>query len=199
MSARVLVADLQAPEAVEPGKGAFNHPAVATKSVLGLDAATGNARDDAPLAQGQAKVPVVVAFVGVQLVRSPARSTAGFGTDGLYGVDGGEHHPRVVDVGGAHEDRERYALGVDHKMALPALFASVCWVLARFLAPLGPVPRRSPRRPGPALRAALGASDARRLLCTSPCLRQHEQDLGQRRPVRHTGPPRPSVSALPAG
>jgi hypothetical protein len=47
----VLVADLQAPEAVEPGEGAFNHPAVAAQSVLGLDAATGNARNDAPLAQ----------------------------------------------------------------------------------------------------------------------------------------------------
>jgi hypothetical protein len=54
-----------------------------------------------------------------------------------------------VDVGGAHEDRERYALGVDHKMALRALFASIRWVLARFLAPTEPVPRRSPRRPGP--------------------------------------------------
>jgi hypothetical protein len=83
-----------------------------------------NARDDAPLAQGQAKAPVVVAFVGVQLVWSPARSTAGFGTDGLDGVDGGEHHPGVVDVGGAHEDRERYALSVAHKMALRVLFAS---------------------------------------------------------------------------
>ena len=42
----VLVADLQAPEAVEPGEGAFNHPAVAAQSVLGLDAATGNAKRD---------------------------------------------------------------------------------------------------------------------------------------------------------
>ena len=33
----VLVADLQTPEAVEPGAGAFNHPAVAAQSVLGLD------------------------------------------------------------------------------------------------------------------------------------------------------------------
>ena len=40
----VLVADLQAPEAVELGEGAFNHPAVAARSVLGLDAAKGNAR-----------------------------------------------------------------------------------------------------------------------------------------------------------
>jgi hypothetical protein len=50
----VLVADLQAPEAVEPGEGAFNHLAVAAQSVLGLDAATGNARNDAPLARESA-------------------------------------------------------------------------------------------------------------------------------------------------
>jgi hypothetical protein len=36
----LLVADLQAPEAVEPGEGAFNHPVVAAQSVLGLDATT---------------------------------------------------------------------------------------------------------------------------------------------------------------
>ena len=56
----VLVADLQAPEAFEPAEGASNLPAVAAQSVPELDAATGKARDDAPLAQGQAKVPVVV-------------------------------------------------------------------------------------------------------------------------------------------
>jgi hypothetical protein len=64
----VLVADLQAPEAVEPGEGAFNHPAVAAQSVLGLDAAimTSNADTTAPIfsktplksgPSGQARVP----------------------------------------------------------------------------------------------------------------------------------------------
>src|SRR5712691_8795626 len=33
----VLVADLQAPEAVEPGERPFDHPAVASQAVLGLD------------------------------------------------------------------------------------------------------------------------------------------------------------------
>src|SRR6266496_3430233 len=33
----VLVADLQAPEAVEPGERPFDHPPVASQAVLGLD------------------------------------------------------------------------------------------------------------------------------------------------------------------
>ena len=161
----VLVTDLQASEAVEPGEGTFDHPGVSSQPVLGLDAAASDAGDDAPLSQGRPQVPMVVTFVGMQLVRPTAGSAAGLGPDGLDGVDGGKHHLGVVDIGGAHEDRERYALGVDHKMALRALFAAVRWVLARFLAPPGPVPRRSPPRPGPnrcdrrgrVLRAVLGA------------------------------------------
>jgi hypothetical protein len=35
----VLVADLQAPEAVEPGERPFDHPAVASRVVLGLSSA----------------------------------------------------------------------------------------------------------------------------------------------------------------
>ena len=39
----VLVADLQAPEAVEPGERPFDHPAVASQAVLGLDTTAGDA------------------------------------------------------------------------------------------------------------------------------------------------------------
>jgi hypothetical protein len=64
-------------------------------------------------------------------------------------------------------DRDRYALGVDHKMALRALFASVRGGLARFFATwgryrcgvLGPG-LSGCDRPGAAFRAALGASEA---------------------------------------
>ena len=56
----VLVADLQAPEAVEPGERPFDHPAVASQAVLGLDTTAGDAGDDAALAQGQTEVTVVV-------------------------------------------------------------------------------------------------------------------------------------------
>src|SRR5438128_10216536 len=73
----------------------------------------------------------------MELVRSATGPAARLGADGLDGVDGGEHHLRIVHVRGAHQDRERDAVGVDHKMALRALFAAIRWVLARFLAPPG--------------------------------------------------------------
>jgi hypothetical protein len=66
----VLVADLQAPEAVEPGERSFDHPAVASQAALRLDTTAGDAGDDAALAQGQTEVTVVVTLVGMELVRS---------------------------------------------------------------------------------------------------------------------------------
>src|SRR5439155_4434552 len=105
------VADLQAPEAVEPGERPFDLPAVASQAVLGLDTTAGDAGDDAALAQGQTEVTVVVTLVGMELVRSATGPAARLGADGLDGVDGGEHHLRIVHVRGAHQDRERDAVG----------------------------------------------------------------------------------------
>src|SRR2546430_7456287 len=82
----VLVADLQAPEAVEPGERPFDHPAVASQAVLGLDTTAGDAGDDAALAQGQTEVTVVVTLVGMELVRSATGPAARLGADGLDGV-----------------------------------------------------------------------------------------------------------------
>src|SRR2546423_11181135 len=140
----VLVADLQAPEAVEPGERPFDHPPVASQAVLGLDTTAGDAGDDAALAQGRAGpdggdgMTVVVTLVGMELVWSATGPAARLGADGLDGVDGGEHHLRIVHVRGAHQDRERDAVGVDHKstatLALRALFAAIRGVLPRFLA-----------------------------------------------------------------
>src|SRR5439155_26902156 len=73
----VLVADLQAPEAAEPGERPFDHPAVASQAVLGLDTTAG----DAALAQGQTEVTVVVTLVGMELVRSATGPAARLGAD----------------------------------------------------------------------------------------------------------------------
>jgi hypothetical protein len=77
----MLVADLQAPEAVEPGERPFDHPAVASQAVLGLDTTAGDAGDDAALAQGQTEVTVVVTLVGMELVRSATGPAARLGAD----------------------------------------------------------------------------------------------------------------------
>jgi hypothetical protein len=72
--------------------------------------------------------------IGEQLVRSPARSKAGFGTMAST----------VTSIilesrkfGAAHEDSETYALGVEHKLALCALFCLGPLVSCLFLGPLG--------------------------------------------------------------
>ena len=78
-----LVADLQAPEAVEPGERPFDHPAVASQAVPGLDTTAADAGDDAALAQGQTEVTVDVTLVGMELVRSatgPAGRLGGMGS-----------------------------------------------------------------------------------------------------------------------
>jgi hypothetical protein len=46
-----FVADGEAAVAGEPGDGAFDLPAVSAETVAGVDAAAGDARDDAALAQ----------------------------------------------------------------------------------------------------------------------------------------------------
>src|SRR5258708_29320778 len=50
-----------------------------------------------------------------------------------FGAVGAQASDSVVR--GAHQDRERDAVGVNHKMALRALFAAIRCVLARFLTP----------------------------------------------------------------
>ena len=85
----VLVADLQALEAVAPGARPLDHPAVASQAVLGLDTTAGDAGDDAARAQGRTEVTLVVALVDMELVRSATEPAARLGADGLDGIDGG--------------------------------------------------------------------------------------------------------------
>lgn len=84
----VLVADLQAPEAVEPGERPFDHPSVASQMVLGLDTTACDVGDDAALAQGQTEATVVVPVVGMELVRSDTRGRPPWGFGGSGGSSG---------------------------------------------------------------------------------------------------------------
>ena len=69
-----LVAHAQAPEAVQPGVGAFHHPAVASEALTVVYATPGNTGPDAADAAFLAAAPVVIALVGVQLVGPSSRS-----------------------------------------------------------------------------------------------------------------------------
>ena len=77
MDARqALVADRQPTQAVEPGEGALDDPAVLAQLLAGVDATPRNATADAASAQVGATARVVLGFVGVRLVRADPWSAA---------------------------------------------------------------------------------------------------------------------------
>lgn len=68
-----LIADLEAPEAVEPGERPLHHPAIPSQPFARFDAAARDAGDDAAGAQCSAAAREVVGLVGMQLHRALAR------------------------------------------------------------------------------------------------------------------------------
>jgi len=81
-----VVADEQTAEAVEPGEGALDFPAVATEAFAGFPFRASDAGNDASATAGGAVLGGVVGFVGVEFAGPLARSSSGTG-DGLHGVE----------------------------------------------------------------------------------------------------------------
>src|SRR3954471_12872685 len=67
-----LVADRQPAASGDPGQGPFHDPAWRAQPSAALDAAPGDARDDAAPAASAAAAGIVVGFVGVQLGGPPS-------------------------------------------------------------------------------------------------------------------------------
>ncbi len=119
-----FIAHGEAAEAAQPGQSAFHHPAPAAQPLPGLDAAPGDARDDAALAARGPAEGVVVALVGVQL-DGPLPGAPALATHRPDRVEQGSQLRAVVDVGRREPHRERDASGVDHQVALAARFAAI--------------------------------------------------------------------------
>ena len=142
-----LVPNGEAAELGQPRQRPFHLPAMPPEPFAAVDAAPCNARDDATGAALTAAAAVVVAFVGVELVRPTARSSV-TPANRRHSVEGGRHHAAVMSVGPAERQAKRRALAIDDQVPLRARLASV-------------------RRIGPGLRAPLLArtealsSDAR--------------------------------------
>jgi hypothetical protein len=133
-----LIPHAQATEAVKPGPGALDVPAVPAQPLARLDASARDSAADVVRPAVPPAVRLVVAFVRVHLRRPPA---------GPARAPGGPpqrrdrlEHPledhRGVDVGGGEERREREPLGIDHQMALRARLAAIRWIRPGRLAPL---------------------------------------------------------------
>jgi hypothetical protein len=85
---------------VQPGDGALHHPAVTPHAFRGLDACAGQARQDAPMAQGGAVGRRVVGFVSVQFVRS----TEGYATSKITSAESEQgRHAHEPPVSSQHE------------------------------------------------------------------------------------------------
>jgi hypothetical protein len=135
-----LIANSQAPEAVEPCQRALYHPSVSAQPLLDAfgcqlcfdDSSLtplGFAHDTSldPLAsQVLAASAAVISFIGVQLVRSLARSAStSFDLDRLDTLKHRLKHHVIVDVGSGASDSQWDTYSVDHNMALRARFAFI--------------------------------------------------------------------------
>ncbi len=119
-----LIADGEASELVERCEAAFDHPSMAAELLAGLDAAPGDAWFDAPTQAGASAAPMIVGFIGVQLVGSTSRSAA-LARDGRHSVEQVLEWYAVVDVGRGQQKGERDALPVRDQMAFGARLASI--------------------------------------------------------------------------
>jgi hypothetical protein len=81
-----LVVGAEPFEGVQPGEAALDHPALSAQARAMGDAAAGDPRSDAALAEPSAVDVVVIATVGGQLPRPPARAAAST-PDRRHGVD----------------------------------------------------------------------------------------------------------------
>ena len=76
----------EATDAVQPGMGALDHPAVTTQALAALHPKTGDAGLDAAGAALAAAAPAVVAFVNVQLVGAPSQLAASAAAHRRHGI-----------------------------------------------------------------------------------------------------------------
>lgn len=124
----------EALELVQPSERTFDDPSITSESLRRVDAATSDACDDLTNAAIRSAENEVVAFVGVNLLGTRARS-AERPSDSRHGFQQRDEEIAVVNVRGAERDGEWNALGVYDDVVLRARLSAVRRVRARLLAP----------------------------------------------------------------
>ena len=124
-----FVAHPEPAELVEPGEGAFDHPAIGAKAAAMLNPPVVDEGQDVAAFQCRSDALGVVCLVGKEDVRSAARpATAAL--DPGYGVYDGDCRHRIVDIGACQADCERNAAAVRDEVPLRAGFRSISRVSA---------------------------------------------------------------------
>jgi len=121
----------QPPELVQPGEGAFHHPARLAKSATMLCAPLGQYRPDAPSAQPLPVRLAVIAAIPLHASR-PASGSAGLACDAGDGFHQGLQLGHVMDVRPRQQNREREALGIGEYVMFAPFFRSIRGIGARF-------------------------------------------------------------------
>ena len=130
-----FVSDDEAPEAVDPGEGSLDDPAMLSQMAAAFDAPSGDAWRDGPRSQIAPAAVEVVGLVGMELGRTPTWAPP-FLANWPDGIDDGGQRHAVVPVGSGQDDGERNAGPVDHDVALGPRFASIGRVRPRLVASL---------------------------------------------------------------
>jgi hypothetical protein len=131
-----LIADFQTSKTMQPRKGTFNHPTIASEFLTAIDPTTSDAGDDPALAESLTQWLRVISLIGVQLLGALARPTATL-TNGPDGIDSSFSHLDIMHVGSRLGHGKGNSSSVDHKMALRARFAAIRWVRPGRFAPPG--------------------------------------------------------------
>ena len=129
-----FVADLQAPERLEPSKRSLNDPAMLSQMLLRLNSTTCNAVNDASIAQGLPAAEIVIPLIGVQFPGFSARTTAR-PLDGCDRIQNRNHHPGIVNIRRRECDRNGNAPSIDRDMVLCPISSAIRGVRAQRFAP----------------------------------------------------------------
>jgi hypothetical protein len=176
--------------AVQPREAALDNPAIPSELLLGLDAATRDARGDAAYRAAGATEDVVVGLVGVKLGGAKARS-APASSDRRDPI---EHRLQMIALVGVRRrevDGERNAVAIDDQMLLGAELSTVRRVRPRrFAPPFARTLEASRLARVQSIRLALPSSSSR-----TRCSRSHTPQTCQSRSLRQQVMPLPHPSS----
>jgi hypothetical protein len=131
-----IVPRSQTPEGIEPREVPLDDAGVPPEPFARFDAAARAPGNDPPRAAGAATLLEGVTPVGTHHPGAAARAAGAATRQGRNRIQHLLEPLAVIHIRRGEPDRERDAMGVDHKMALAARAAFVRWIRAEDVAPL---------------------------------------------------------------
>ncbi len=123
-------------ELVEPGAGSLDNPAMLSKGLAGVDAASGNPDLHAALAHSPAQYRIIVSLISIQLLRTLPWSASSL----FYRLDCIKHylkHLRIMRVCWRELCCKWNTLSLYHNMALRARFSAIRRIRPSLRSPRG--------------------------------------------------------------